>query len=74
VKCVYCEEEITINEEAWTLHEPQPKCALCRKDPKRMREHIRRRDGIGAVFGGSETRVGIPDSPAPIPQELSYVH
>jgi hypothetical protein len=50
VKCVYC-EEITIDEAAWTLHEPQPKCALCRKDPKRMREHIRRRGGIGAVFG-----------------------
>jgi hypothetical protein len=43
VKCVYCEEEITIDEEAWTLHEPQPKCDLCRKDPKRMLEHIRRR-------------------------------
>jgi hypothetical protein len=51
VKCVYCEEEITIDEEAWTLHEPQPKGALCRKDPKRMLEHIRRRGGIGAVFG-----------------------
>jgi hypothetical protein len=51
VKCVYCEEEITIDEEAWTLQEPQPKCDLCRKEPKRMQEHIRRRGGIGAVFG-----------------------
>ena len=34
MKCVYCEEEITIDEEAWTLHEPQPKCVLCRKDPR----------------------------------------
>ena len=51
MKCIYCEEEITIDEEAWTLQEPQPKCDLCRKEPKRMQEHIRRRGGIGAVFG-----------------------
>jgi hypothetical protein len=74
VKCVYCEEEITINEEAWTLHEPQPKCALCRKDPKRMREHIRRRGGIGAGLSGIPTLVSLPPKTAPIPQELSYVH
>jgi hypothetical protein len=55
-KCIYCDEEISIDEEAWSLGEPQNKCKLCREDPLRVIEHIRRRGGFKAVFGDEEDR------------------
>jgi len=51
MRCVYCDEEISVDEEAWSLREPQPKCDRCRQDPARVMEHIRRKGGFGAVFG-----------------------
>jgi hypothetical protein len=49
-KCIYCEAEITIDEEAWSLGEPQNKCQACREDPRRVMEYIRQRGEFKAVF------------------------
>jgi hypothetical protein len=45
-----------VDEEAWSLGEPQNKCKLCREDPLRAMEHIRRRGGFKAVFGDEGDR------------------
>lgn len=56
MKCPYCDEEISIDEEAWSLDEPMPKCKLCRQDPMRIMGHIRRKGGFGAAFGEGSKR------------------